>query len=189
MTGGARGQWIAVGAIVAGLGAALVAGFVLTPDVQPVGVGSRAPPFRAVDIRTGDTLSLADYRGRVVLLNVWATWCGPCEAEMPSMQRLHDALAGDGLAIVAVSVDVGSRDGVRRWIEQRGLTFDVLHDKEGTIERTYQTIAVPESFVIDQGGVIVKKHIGALAWDAPEHQRFFRQLLGTDDADVAGRAP
>lgn len=184
-----RGQWIAVGVIVGGLALALVAGIALTPEVEEVGVGTRAPAFEAVDVHTGDTLGLDDFAGRVVLLNVWATWCGPCEAEMPSMQRLHETLDADGLAIVAVSVDAGGRAGVRRWIEERGLTFTVLQDPAGRIERIYQTIAVPESFVIDRDGIIVKKHIGALEWDDPAQLRLFRQLLGIDDADAGHLAP
>ena len=177
-----RGQWVAVSAIVTALAIALIAGLALAPEVRSVGVGTEAPDFRAVDVQSNDTLTLANFAGRVVLLNVWATWCGPCEAEMPSMQRLHDALGDEGLAIVAVSVDVGRPTPVRRWVEDRNLTFMVLHDPQGTIERTYQTIAVPESFVIDRDGMIVKKHIGALEWDAPAQQRLFRQLLGIDDA-------
>jgi peroxiredoxin len=186
---GTRWQWVAVGAIVGVLALALIAGLSLTSEIREVGVGTEAPPFEAVDVRTGDTLGLDAFAGRVVLLNVWATWCGPCEAEMPSMQRLHERLGSEGLAIVAVSVDVGARAAVRRWIEERELTFSILQDPAGTIERTYQTIAVPESFVIDRNGTIVKKHIGALEWDAPEQQRLFRQLLGLDDAEIRTDAP
>lgn len=189
MTRTTRSQWIAVALIVAGLAAALVAGVTLTPEIREVGIGARAPMFRGADVRTGDTLSLDDYAGTVVLLNVWATWCGPCEAEMPSMQRLHDALGQEGLRIVAISIDVGAPAGVRRWIEDRSLTFDVLHDREGRVERAYQTIAVPESFVIDRDGIIVKKVIGALEWDAPDQVAFFRELLGTGSAAAADRAP
>lgn len=184
----ARGQWIAVGLIVAGLGAALVAGLALTPEAHDVNLGDRAPEFHAIDVATGDTVTLAHYAGKVVLLNVWATWCVPCEAEMPSLQRLHDALADSGLAIVAVSVDDGATPGVRRWVADRRLTFDVLHSRGGPIEILYQTIAVPETFVIDRDGIIVKKQIGALDWDAPEQLVFFRTLLGAGDA-VAHNAP
>lgn len=173
----ARGQWIAVGGILGGITFAVGAALLLTPDISLVSPGTRAPDFRAVDLATGDTVRIARYEGEVVLLNIWATWCAPCEQEMPSMQRLHEALADSGLHIVAVSVDQGNRDAVARWIAERGLTFQVVHDPSGRIERTYQTTGVPESFVIDREGIIVKKVIGAEAWDAESNQRLFRTLL------------
>lgn len=185
----ARRQWVWAALIAAGLAAALVAGVALTPELREVSVGARAPMFRGVNVASGDTVSLDDYAGRVVLLNVWATWCGPCEAEMPSMQRLHDALRDQGLSIVAISVDAGARAAVRRWVVDRGLTFDVLHDREGHVERDYQTIAVPQSFVIDRDGIIVKKVIGAIEWDAPEQMAFFHALLGTGDGSVVEATP
>ena len=94
------------------------------------------------------------------------------------MQRLHDALADSGLHIVAVSVDQGSRQSVEDWIRERNLTFQVLHDPTGRIDRTYQTTGVPESFVINRDGVIVKKVIGPEEWDAAPSQQLFRRLLG-----------
>ena len=93
-----------VGSVVA-LVTAIVAGKALTDDVRPVRPGSRAPDFRAVNLATGDTVSLRDYEGNIILLNIWATWCVPCEVEMPSMQRLHELLGPRGLKIVAVSID------------------------------------------------------------------------------------
>jgi len=173
----ARGQWIAVSVILAGIAFAVGAALLLTPDIGRVTPGERAPDFRAIDIATGDTVRLDRYAGQVVLLNIWATWCAPCEAEMPSMQRLHEALGDSGLRIVAVSVDQGSRDQVTRWIKERHLTFEVLQDRSGRIERIYQTMAVPESFVIDREGVIIRKSIGAEDWDAPASQQLFRRLL------------
>ena len=172
-----RAQWVAVGGILGGIGFALGAALLLTPEIQLVAPGRQAPDFRAVDLITGDTVRIATYEGEVVLLNIWATWCAPCEQEMPSMQRLHEAMADSGLHIVAVSVDQGNRESVERWIAERQLTFQVLHDPTGRIERTYQTTGVPESFVIDRDGVIVKKVIGAEEWDAASSQQLFRRLL------------
>ena len=173
----ARGQWIAVGGIVGGIAFAVGAALLLTPDLGLVAPGSRAPAFQLEDLASGDTVGLGDLQGDVVLLNIWATWCAPCEEEMPSMQRLHETLGDSGLRIVSVSVDQGSKDGVRRWIAERALTFQVLLDPTGRIERTYQTTGVPESFVIDRDGVIVKKVIGAEEWDAPAQRQLFRRLL------------
>jgi peroxiredoxin len=183
-----RGQWIFVLAFVGSLAAALVVGMALTPSLKPVGVESRAPDFRAVDVRTGETVRFDAYEGKVVLLNIWATWCTPCVREMPSIQRLYEELAPHGLEVVAVSVDNGEADMVRQWAEERSLTFDILHDQAARIEREYQTTGVPESFVIDRSGIIVKKVIGEAQWDHPTQLNLFRRLLGLDDDSVASRA-
>lgn len=177
-----RGQWIFVLAIVGILGGGLIAGLMITPSLQPVGVESEAPDFTAVDVISGDTVMFSDYRGQVVLLNVWATWCLPCVTEMPSMQRLYDELRDAGLRVVAVSVDAGASEDVREWTAARALTFDVLHDRSGRIERIYQTTGVPESFIIDRDGVIVKKVIGPAEWDHPTQIQLMRRLLGSPDA-------
>jgi peroxiredoxin len=173
-----RGQWSAVGLIVALLGGTLAAAVALSEDLFPVAVGSEAPNFQAVDISTGESVMLTDYRGEVVLLNIWATWCPPCREEMPSMERLFEELGPQGLHIVAVSVDAGDVDVVREFVEEFQLTFDILHDPSGDIETTYQTTGLPETFIIDQHGVIVKKYIGAVEWDEPAQQAMIRRLIG-----------
>jgi peroxiredoxin len=181
-----RGQWIAVGAVFLAIGGVLGAGLALSGDLAPVSIGSRAPAFRVTDLATGDTVALADYSGEVVLLNVWATWCGPCEQEMPSMERLHRELGPEGLKVVAVSIDDSDANGVRRWVADRNLTFQVLWNRSGDIQRTYQTTGVPESFVIDRHGVIVKKVIGATEWDHPTQKALFRRLLADRSTSRAG---
>lgn len=158
----------------------------LTNDVRPVRPGSRAPDFHAVHLETGETVTLADYEGRVVLLNIWATWCAPCEVEMPSMQRLHDRLGPKGLHILAVSIDDEDPDFVRQWVSERGLTFEILHDRTGQVVTDYQATGWPESFVINKDGVIVRKAWGAKDWDAPEESNIFRRLLGLPETDGEG---
>jgi len=172
-----RGQWIFVLGIVGALLGGLIGGMALSGALAPVGIDSEAPNFSAIDVRGGDTVKFERYAGDVVLLNIWATWCTPCEAEMPSIQRLHEQLGDSGLQIVAVSVDAGSRDAVRRWADERGLTFEILQDRSGRIERIYQTTGYPESFVIDRHGRIVKKVIGSTAWDDPAQQALIRRLI------------
>ena len=150
----------------------------ILPEIALVGVGSRAPEVRAVNLRTGRPATLSDdYRGRVVLLNIWATWCLPCRIEMPAMERLSRDLAGTDFRIVAVSVDEDDSSVVNAFVRELGLTFDILHDRSGAIKRSYQTTGVPESFVIDRHGVIVKKVIGAAQWDGPVNRILFRRLL------------
>jgi peroxiredoxin len=149
----------------------------ILPQIQLIGVGSTAPDFHAIDLRTGKPASLHDYRGKVLLLNIWATYCLPCRVEMPAIERLSHRMAGTDFYILAVSVDVVDSTEVNAFVKQLGLTFDVLHDRQGVIEQQYQTTGVPESFVIDRHGVIVKKVIGASEWDGPVNEVLIRRLL------------
>jgi len=160
--------------------------------VDASATGSTEAP--ASDTPTGDTAGAAtiaapssplrevkgidDYTGEVVLLNIWATWCGPCRIEMPSMQRLQERLGPKGLRIVAVSVDdPGQAGAIRRFAEELGLTFDLLHDPTKAIERTYQTTGVPETFLIGRDGTIRRRSIGAEAWDSEANIAQLERLL------------
>jgi peroxiredoxin len=152
---------------------------------QPVTTGSVAPDFAATTM-AGEPVTLADYRGKVLLLNVWATWCAPCEREMPSMQRLYEALEGSDFEILAVSIDarLGESDVAGRpggdlgaFADRYGLTFPILHDPTGGIQAIYQTTGVPESFVVDRNGTIIKKVAGPTEWDAPVNRELLRRLL------------
>lgn len=149
----------------------------ILPQIDLVGVGSAAPVFHAIDLRTGKPASLDDYRGKVLLLNIWATYCQPCRVEMPAIERLSQRMTGTDFHVLAVSVDVVDSTEVNSFVKQLGLSFDVLHDRAGEISRQYQTTGVPESFVIDRHGVIVKKVIGAAEWDGPVNDVLIRRLL------------
>ncbi len=174
-----RKQWAVVMAVLAGLitgGAALVW---YGPEVQPVAVGARAPNYRTMNLTTGDSLSLRDhYRGHVTLVNIWATWCVPCKVEMPSMQRLYDDLSPRGFRIAAVSIDVEGPEMVREFAAELSLTFDILHDRRGEIQQAYQTTGVPESFLLDTSGVIMKRVIGAHDWASAANRALVERLLG-----------
>lgn len=178
-------QWLAVGAIVAILIGMVGVGWLVRDRFLPVEVGTRAPDFAARDL-DGREVSLSDLEGEVVLLNIWATWCPPCREEMPSMQRLHEELGPEGLRIVAVSVDAerglldpGGRAGgdVEAFADEMGLTFDIWHDPSGRIQQTYRTTGVPESFVIDRSGYIVRKDISSVIWDSDARIESLRRLL------------
>lgn len=155
---------------------------------RPVITGTEAPQFTFGSL-DGEQVSLADYRGeKVVLVNVWATWCGPCVVEMPSMQRLYESLEGEDFEILAVSVDAPAgevdafgRPGgdLREFIDELGLTFRILHDPSGSIGTLYQTTGVPESFVIGKDGLIYKKVAGPTEWDATQNEELIRRLLET----------
>jgi peroxiredoxin len=149
----------------------------LRPQIDLVGVGSRAPEFQATDVRTGRPATLADYRGRVILLNLWATWCQPCRVEMPSLERLYRRLGGPDFAVLAVSIDEDGDSVVAAFARQLGLTFEILHDQAGAIKQRYQATGVPESWVINRDGVIVKKVIGAAEWDGPVNEALVARLI------------
>ena len=182
-----RQQWTFVGLVVLILaGGLLAATRILGDELFPVTVGSKAPDFKATTVDgVPATKTIADYNGDVVLLNIWATWCLPCRTEMPSIQSLHDRFAARGLKVLAVSVDnPGTADEIRKFRDQYGLTFEILHDESGAIKRDYQTTGVPETFVIGRDGVIRKKVIAAADWDSPANRALFGQLLGVPESAV-----
>jgi peroxiredoxin len=175
-------------AIVAGATLVLVA-WMGRARYQPVITGAEAPAFSATTL-DGRSVGLDDYRGKVVLVNIWATWCLPCREEMPSMQRLYESLKSEGGAddfeILAVSIDapLGQKDSsgnpggdLGEFAKGLGLTFPILHDPAGDIRFTYQTTGVPESFVIGRDGVIYKKVAGPTDWDNAVNQELVRRLL------------
>jgi peroxiredoxin len=189
----ARAQWVVVLGIVLLLAGGLTAGSLMLGDeLFPIEAGARAPQMRAMTLdEPPQERTLADYAGHVVLLNIWATWCGPCEAEMPSMERLHRAFADSGLRIVAVSIDApGSEEGIREFVARYGLTFDVLHDPAKEITRIYRTTGVPESFVIGRDG-IVRRKVYAQDWSSAGNRALIAQLLreGTPAAARSADAP
>lgn len=184
-----RGQWLVVLSIVALLAGALtVATLALDDELFTVQAGSRAPDFRAITLDSPPvTRTLADYPGEVVLLNIWATWCGPCEAEMPSMELLHRSYADSGLRIVAVSIDEpGSDATIREFIERYALTFEILHDPTKKIIDTYRTAGVPETFVIGRDGVIRRKTY-AQDWNSPANRALIAQLVQEGRPGASGR--
>src|SRR5213593_3264386 len=153
----AQRQWtVGIGVVMAlAFGTALV--IKIRPQIDLLGVGSAAPGFHATNLRTGRPTTLADYRGKVVLLNVWATWCAPCRVEMPSMERLYRRLGGADFRVVAVSIDEESDSVVTAFARDLGLTFEILHDQSGAIKKDYQATGVPESWVLNRDGLIIKK--------------------------------
>jgi len=149
----------------------------ILPQIDLVGVGSKAPEFHALDLATARPVTLADYRGKVLLVNIWATWCEPCRAEMPAIERLHRLVTDTSFRIVSVSVDKADSGTVTAFAREFGLTFPILQDQSGAIQDEYQTTGVPESFVVDRQGVIVKKVIGAAEWDGPVNVQLIRTLI------------
>lgn len=176
----ARQQWSIVGLIVVALGGALfIASRMLGDQLYPVSVGSKAPEFHAATVDSVPrTHTLADYKGQVVLLNIWGTFCLPCRDEMPAIEKLHQAMGAQGLKVVAISMDdPGFEQQIREFVKEFGLTFQILYDPSGKIVNDYQTTGVPETFVIARDGVIRKKVIGASDWNSATNRALIAQLL------------
>jgi peroxiredoxin len=180
------GPWLIALAVGAAAAFAMLSG---SGSPAPVGRGSVAPEFTLERLAGGAPVSLSDLRGRVVLVNFWATWCQPCEDEMPAMERLYRALRAEGFELLAISVDQDA-DAVGRFRERLALSFPILLDPEKRVARAYLTFRFPESLLIDQDGVILERYIGAKEWDDEAYVRRIRRLLQaglpSDSAQGAG---
>ncbi len=145
---------------------------------SPIVPGSRAPDFTLPDLK-GRMVSLSDHRGKVVFVNFWATWCKPCREEMPSMERLYRFLKSKDVPfeILAVSIDSEGPEVVENFRKEFNLTFPILHDRKGKIKEIYKTTGVPESFIVDQKGVVAQKVIGGQDWTKPEAMGVIEALL------------
>jgi len=136
-----------------------------------------AKPFE-VPTPDGATLTLADFRGRVVLLNFWATWCGPCKEEMPAMERLYQKFREQGLVVLAVSNDSeGSTRSVARFVKESGFTFPVGLDPRLRVASLYGVRVLPVSLIIDRKGNITHIALGPREWDRPAARQLFESLL------------
>ena len=181
----ARQQWGVVLGVLVALGCALYAAtHFLGNELFPVAVGMDAPPITAKTIDAPPAArTLADYKGRVVILNIWATWCQPCRTEMPSMEKLYKEFAPQGLEIVAVSIDdAGADQTIRDFVKEFGLTFTILHDPAAETARRYQVTGYPESFVIGREGTIRRKVFAATDWSSETNRALIRELLGSSTA-------
>jgi peroxiredoxin len=169
------------------IGVALLIGgaWVNQDRIGPVTTGTLAPDF-VVENLDGGLVRLSDHSGKVVLVNIWATWCPPCRTEMPSMERLYQRLNGEDFEIMAVSVDaeLGLLDAagevggdIEAFADSLGLTFPMLHDPSGDIQRLYRTMGLPETFLIGRDGIIYKKVAGGTEWDAAGHVELIQRLL------------
>lgn len=152
------------------------------PSSQPVAqkgrpsIGSPAPDFRLVDLE-GNAVSLSDYQGHVVLLNFWATWCGPCRVEMPAMEALYRSMHSKGLEILAVSVDQEGTTVTRPFQKALGLSFPILHDLDYQVGLVYGARTLPMTFAIDRNGTIRQLVYGARDWNSPEARKGIEEVL------------
>jgi peroxiredoxin len=138
--------------------------------------GYEAPDFTLPDL-DGSTHRLSDYRGKVVLLNLWTTWCPPCRMEMPAMERLHRRMRARDFVLLAVSEDEGGKDAVAPFVGELGLTFPVLLDPDARLSPRYGVTGYPETFIIDRDGKVVQHTIGPADWDSEDIAAYLTALL------------
>lgn len=178
-------DWLVTGTFLGVIGGLIVLGWVSRDRGVHLAVDGPAPALTLPRI-DGGRATLAEYRGQVVLLNIWATWCAPCRAEMPSIQRVYERYAGEGLAVLAVAVDddPGDRreDGriegkVSAFIEELGLTFPVVVDPTGGTERQFGTEYLPTTVLIDRRGRVRLREIGGRFWDREPYVDMIESLL------------
>jgi peroxiredoxin len=139
-------------------------------------VGDEAPNFTLRDL-SGNLMSLSQLRGKVVLLNFWATWCGPCRVEMPAMEQLYRTLPRREFEILAVSTDQQGAAVTRPFQREMGFTFPILHDSEYRVGLTYGARSIPITFMVDRRGIVRQKIFGARDWDSPEARDLIQELM------------
>ena len=182
---------LAIGCAILAIVAAIAYGATqyLRKELFPVELGTKAPEFTAFTLDSvPQQKRLADYRGKVLMINVWATWCLPCRVEMPSIEALNKAYASKGLKIVAVSIDdPGTDSTIRAFVKQYGLTFEVLHDPQGRISDLYDVTGYPETFIIGKDGIIRKKLMSATDWNSPDARALMDRLL-SEESEAPSRS-
>lgn len=145
----------------------------------------RAPLSKGFQDGEDRAVSLADYAGRVIVLNVWATWCPPCRKEMPSIDRLAKAVEGEDVAVIALSTDRGGADPVRRFFEEIGVEhLGIFVDRRGKLPREAAVIGLPATLILDREGREVARLTGDAEWDTPEVIALVRRLAEMTDRNV-----
>ena len=145
---------------------------------------SKPPDFSLRDIG-GATVSLASYRGSLVLLNFWATWCRPCRDEMPSMEKLSRNFAGQGFALLAINQKESAAQ-VAHFMRAHGLNFPTPLDSDGRVSAAYRVFGIPETYIIDGSGNAIGKTSGGRDWARPDVVGIFRNLIGDNGSAAPG---
>ena len=175
-----RNRYAVIAGLLLALGAVLPAAaaaeesaeFVVTYPKQRLS----APGFRLPDLTAAD-VSLEQYRGKVVLMHFWATFCAPCVKEMPDLEALWQHYLGQDLVVLAIAADRSGDSAVRKFVEQTGVTFPVLLDPEGVVRNQYEVIALPTSYLIGRDGKISGRAVGSRAWNGTQGRRIIEAQL------------
>ncbi len=143
-----------------------------------VRIGGPAPDFQLRNL-DGQPVALSSYQGRVVMLNFWATWCGPCRIEMPAMEQLYREFPRRDFEILAVSTDAQGPSVTRPFRDELSLTFPILHDSDFRIGLMYGTRTLPMTFLVNRRGIITHRIFGARDWYSPEAKQLIQTLIRT----------
>ncbi len=180
----ARRRGLRIAAVAVGLGLAAAGGLLWLSSRGP----KLAPDFAVPDL-AGQAVRLSAFRGEVVLVNVWTTWCPPCREEMPSMERLYARLHGRGFQLLAVSQDEDGMRAVAPFVKQLGLSFPVLIDPDRQVGDRYGVWGYPESFVVDRNGYVVERVVGPRDWASAESIAGLEALMAADGGAASPPAP
>jgi peroxiredoxin len=145
-------------------------------SVAKATIGYPAPDFTLLDV-DGKSVSLSDNRGRVLLVNFWATWCTPCRVEMPSMETLYRQFSREEFEILSVSSDFEGAAVVKPFMRSYQLTFPALIDNDFEVSNLYQVRSIPATYIIDQEGVITHRYFGAKVWNDEASKEIIRKLI------------
>lgn len=140
---------------------------------RPSHVGSAAKDFTVRD--SDRSVTLGQFRGQVLILNFWATWCTPCSQELPSLMDMQERLRSRGVTVLGVSIDVDN-DAYHRFLRVRNVNFLTVRDPDQKVAAMYGTAGWPETYIIDRQGVMRRKIVGPIDWDSPEMTQFLSKL-------------
>jgi len=140
--------------------------------------GDRAPEFRLPNLN-GQMINLSDFRGKVVMVHFWATWCPPCVEEIPTLAYLNQQLTGSDFAMLPVSVDESGATAVNSFLQQKGLNLSVLLDPDRATAGRYGTFKFPETYILDREGIVRYKLIGPGDWRDPAAIKIIKDLMSS----------
>ncbi|MCA1796382.1 MAG: TlpA family protein disulfide reductase [Geobacteraceae bacterium] len=149
-----------------------------SPDASEqagVVMGETAPDFTLENMQ-GEEVTLSDLRGKVVLLNFWATWCPPCREEIPSMEKLYQHFEGQAFEMLAINVEENGPEVVGKFFEDKSHSFPILFDPQARAQRLYNVSKYPETFVVDRNGIVVEHVMGAIDWMQPSVVEYLENL-------------
>ncbi len=145
-------------------------------QVRPVAIGDSAPDFSVPALPSG-SLDLKTYRGQVVVVNLWATWCPPCVEETPSLEDFAEKLRNHGVIVLGISVD-DDQAALEDFIQKNHISYPIGRDPDRALSARFGTYQFPESYILDRRGLVAEKIIGATDWDDPRMQKFVLDLAG-----------
>lgn len=154
----------------------------LAADSWAVQKGDMAPDFRLKDLN-GNSVGLAQYKGRYLLINFWATWCVPCKVEMPSLETLYQTFKAENFELLPISNDMFGEKVVRPYIEAQNFSFNILMDPVLKASNRYGVVTLPTSYLVNPDGKIIGVREGADDWASPKTIRFFKELLMSSNKD------